>query len=779
MQLQSGVTLGPYEIVEPLGAGGMGEVYRARDVRLGRDVAVKILSGHLAGDAEAMARFEHEARTVAALSHPNILAIHDFSVQEGMPSTVTELLEGESLRDRLTRGALPWREAAVLGIAVADGLAAAHALGIVHRDLKPENLFLLRDGRVKILDFGLARQVLPSGPADTHLTLVLGREHGLVLGTLGYMSPEQARGGPVGVTSDIFSLGCVLYELVTGRRAFDQATIAETLSAILNEHPRPIEESGGQVPAEVARVILHCLEKQPSARFQSARDTAFALQALVNDTSVMPGARGGRSGRTATKAVAVLPFVNEGGDTELDYLCDALTEILANALAELPRLRVVPRTVAQRYKGRVLEPMRIGAELNATALVTGRVVARGGQVSVQAELIDAPSNALLWGQRFVRPATEIFALQEALAAEIVGALSRKLGGTKKPVRRTVAAHTPAPAAYEHYLRGRHAFQQWGSRGIAKAIEHLEQAILADPDYAPAWAGLSDALGASAYFGFSDPAVSMARAKSAAERASALDGTSAEAHAALAVALMFGGWDLERAGVAFRHAVALNPRLATTHAFHALYLSACGRPDEAIAEARKGEALDPVSPLTVLSVAWACHFAGRSDEGIAQLHRVLDVAPACAPAYVMLADYAEARGDYPKAIERVETALRLAGQPLDVAKALGSGWTSGGRQGYLRAKLSTVEHSVALFGDPQMVRAAVLTALGEHDLALGCLEAAFDLRLGGMVLMGAEPCFHPLHGQARFEALLGRVGLPGSAPGVASSADQHRGRLADP
>ncbi len=743
----------------------MGEVYRARDSRLGRDVAVKVLSDHLAGDAAAMARFEHEARTVAALSHPNILAIHDFGVQEGMPYAVTELLDGESLRDRVTRGALPWREAAALGIAVADGLAAVHALGIVHHDLKPENLFLLRDGRVKILDFGLAEQVMAPGPADAHLTLGPGREHGLVVGTLGYMSPEQARGGPIAPTSDVFSLGCVLYELVSGSRVFNYPTVAETLSAILREDPRPIAESGAQVPFEVARVILHCLEKQPAARFQSARDVALALQALLHDTSVRSLGRGGRPGRGATKAVAVLPFVNESGDTELEYLSDGLADILINALAELPRLRVVPRTMAQRYAGRAFEPMRIGAELNVSAIVTGRLVARGGQVSVQAELIDAPTNAQLWGQRFVRPATEVFALQEALASEIVDALSRKLGGTRKPARRTAAAHLPAPAAYEHYLRGRHAFQQWGSRAFAKAIEHFEQAILADPDYAPVWAGLSDTLGASAYFGYTDPATAMARAGTAAERALALDPNSAEAHAALALTLLFGAWDLPAAGAAFARAIALNPRLATTRAFHALYLSACGRSDDSVAEARTAEALDPVSPLTVLSVSWACYFTGRTDEALTQLHRVLDVAPGSAAAYAMMAGHAESRGDYAQAIERVETALRLAQQSLDLAEALRKGWASGGERGYLLEKLSAVQQGAGLFGTPEMAAAAVLTRLGEHDAAVDVLEAACEARLSGVVLMGADPCFQPLHCHVRFEALLARVGLPASRRAV--------------
>lgn len=759
MQLQSGLTLGPYEIVEPLGAGGMGEVYRAHDRRLGRDVAVKVLSRHLAGDADAMARFEREARTVAALSHPNILAIHDFAVEGGMPYTVTELLEGESLRARLQRGPLPWRDAAGIGVAIADGLAAAHGQGIIHRDLKPENLFILHDGRLKILDFGLARQVTAqSGAPDDSLTMIGLPEQGLVLGTLGYMSPEQARAGEAGVASDIFSFGCVLYELVSGERPFDRPSTADSIAAVLHDDPRPVTDSGAQVPAELARVILLCLEKQPSARFQSARDVAVALQGLLHDSSVR-AVSGRRPARGATKAIAVLPFLNEGGDADLDYLSEGLTEILVNALAELPKLRVVPRTVVQRYKNRPMEPTRIGAELNATALVTGRVVSRGGQVSVQTELIDAPSNAQLWGQRFVRSSTEVFALQEALAAEIVNALSSRLGAQKKPARAKRTVHTPAPAAYEQYLRGRHAFQRWGARGIARAIEHYEQAILADPDYAAVWAGLSDAVGASGYFGYTDPQASLARARTAAERAIALDPSSAEAHAAMAVAALFGRWDFDAARVAFDRSIALNPRLATTHVFHSLYYSAIGRFDDAIAAARRAEALDPLAPLNVLAVVWACHSAERDDEKAAQVHRLLDLDPGSPTAHTLLAGEAETRGDYAQAVARMETRMRVAGEPLDLPNALRAGWEQGGRVGFLRAKLAAVESGVGLFGSPPIEAAAILTNLGEYDAALDRLTAACDAHVSGVVLMGTDRCFKPLRSHPRFRALVERIGIP--------------------
>jgi serine/threonine-protein kinase len=762
MPLQHGFRLGPYEIVAPIGSGGMGEVYRARDSRLERDVAVKILSRRLQRDTDAISRFEREAKAVASLSHPNILAIHDFAVQDGLPYTVTELLDGESLRARLDRGPLSWRETAELGVAVAEGLSAAHGKGVVHRDLKPENLFLTRDGRVKILDFGLARPVHeawasarisdPGAP-----TVATPSDTGIVLGTVGYMSPEQARGWPVGTASDVFSLGCVLYEAVTGRRAFERDTATDTLAAVLHEVPDPISDSGRHVPHELSRVITHCLEKEPSRRFQSVRDLAFALQAVLNDSAVEPrlAGRGRATGRA--KTLAVLPFGNESGDPDLDYLGEGLTENLINSLAEVPRLRVVPRAVVFRYKGRTLEPRALGVELNATTLVTGRVVARGGSLTVQVELIDVGTEAQFWGQRYVRPLSDLFEMQAELADEIASALRGKL--TRPGKRATQSRRAPSATAYERYLRGRYHWNQWTPDGLSRAIEHFEAALTDDPAFALGWAGLAEALGAASYFGVIPTAEGMPRARSAAERAIRLDDTLAEGHAALALTALFWAWDFPAARRTFEVALRHQPRHALTRVYHSLYLSSQGEVDAALAEARQAERLDPVAPIPLLSVAWALHFARRSDDALTQLYRILDLNPHSASAHGTLASAYEARADYEAAIRHLEPWLELNALPRSAADEIREGWHTQGARGYWQARLGLAQRGVCCPGPMPLVLAFLYARLGDNQHALDQLERAYDERVGGLVFLAVDPAFDGLRDEPRYEALRARIGLP--------------------
>ncbi|HUG90251.1 MAG TPA: serine/threonine-protein kinase, partial [Planctomycetaceae bacterium] len=367
--LETGSRLGPYEVVASLGAGGMGEVYRARDTRLGREVAVKVLLESSANTADSLARFEREARAVAALSHPNILSIHDYGTQESVTYAVMELLEGETLRGRLSKGPLPWREVVEIGAAIADGLAAAHAKGIVHRDLKPENLFLTNDGRVKILDFGLARVTpQPSRQSQTAHYDPLETHAGTVLGTVGYMSPEQVRGQPAEASSDLFSLGCVLHELVTGQRAFRRDSAVETMNSILHDEPADLSVSGQQIPAELDRVIRHCLVKSSLDRVPSARDLAIALRATVSSSGLLTALA-----RQVVEAVAVLPFENVGGDPTTEYLSDGLADHLIISLSQIRRdgLKVRPFSTVSRYKRQRPEVLTIGRELHVQVLVTG------------------------------------------------------------------------------------------------------------------------------------------------------------------------------------------------------------------------------------------------------------------------------------------------------------------------------------------------------------------------------------------------------------------------
>lgn len=462
MPLSSGTRLGPYEVIAPLGAGGMGEVYRARDTRLEREVAIKVLPERTARNPEALARFEREAKAVAALSHPNILALYDVGVEQGVSFAVTELLEGETLRSRLA-SLLPWPKAVEIGAAVAAGLAAAHSKGIIHRDLKPENIFLTSDGRVKVLDFGLARMNSAPSPQDGS-TLPTETIEGTVMGTVGYMSPEQVRGQRADAPSDIFSLGCMLYEMLAGRRPFASETATQTMAAILEVQPPDPAGSGKHIPAELTRVVMHCLEKHPKQRFQSAQDLGFALRAISEPGSApstpeerkrlpRPGWLASAMAvllaavsvywlnrpSQAINSLAVLPFANVGANPDAEYLSDGITENLINSLSQLPKLRVVPRSLAFVYKGREVDPRKAGRDLNVGAVLMGRVVQRGDSLNIQTELVDVKNVSQLWGQQYSRKLSDIIVVQK----EISKAVSEKLGLRAEWGR----AETPDPALH--------------------------------------------------------------------------------------------------------------------------------------------------------------------------------------------------------------------------------------------------------------------------------------------------------------------------------------------
>ena len=471
MSVSIGTRLGPYEILGFIGAGGMGEVYRAKDSRLGRDVAIKVLPEQLAKNPQALARFEREARAVAALSHPNILAIHDFGTDQGITYAVTELLEGETLRKRLAGSAFSWRKAVEAGVAIAEGLSAAHSKGIIHRDVKPENIFLTSDGRVKILDFGIARwtpftECETSAPTET--------EPGTVKGTLGYMSPEQIRGVQVTAASDIFSFGCTLYEMLSGQRAFARPSAGETLAATLKDDPLPLGALGKQIPTELERVTAHCLEKNPGQRFHSSHDLALALKAILSASEASRSSElasgilfrrpvwlataaavllvglsvywfmtRANSGRTID-SLAVLPFTNASSDPDADYLGDGLTESLIYSLSQLPQFTVMSRSAVFRYKGRDTAPQTVGHDLKVQAVLTGRLVQRGENLSISVELVDARSNRSLWGQHYNRKMADVLTLQEEIAKDVSRRVRSTLTGNSKSDSRDATPKTPKP-----------------------------------------------------------------------------------------------------------------------------------------------------------------------------------------------------------------------------------------------------------------------------------------------------------------------------------------------
>ncbi|HEV8253127.1 MAG TPA: protein kinase [Vicinamibacteria bacterium] len=779
--LSRGSRLGPYEIIEPLGAGGMGEVYRARHSRLGREVAIKVMAPRLADDPHALGRFEREARAVAALSHPHILAIHDFGEHEGTSFAVMELLEGETLRARLARGPLPWRKAAETAAAVADGLAAAHGKGIVHRDLKPDNIFLTSDGGVKVLGFGLARTRLPpSGDAIEDTPTATHTEAGTVMGTPGYISPEQLRGREADARSDIFALGVVLYEMLTGRRAFLRGSPAETVAAILGDDPPPLAAVSG-VPLELERLARHCLEKNPEERFQSARDLAFQLRALLADSGAARRARAGRGPSAAVtvaafaalaiavaaaawfrhrsrpdlESLAVLPFTEAGGDPNTEYLSDGLTETLINNFSQVEGLKVAPRTTVFRYKGRDADPLRVGRDLGVRTVLTGRVVQRGDTLSVQADLIDVDEGTQLWGERYDRRLAELQEVQQDISRKISDKLRLRL--TRGARERLERRETTDTEAYRLYLLGRFHWNKRTREALERAVALFQEAIDRDPRFALAHAALADCYLIQANLGYAVPAEAFPKCKAAALRAIEIDDSLAEAHTPLAFALGRYDLDWEASEREFKRAIELNPRYPISHQYYAFtVLAPQGRLEEGFAEIKRARELDPLSlPINGYVGAFE-YYLGHYDRAIAEAKRTLELDPRYFQAHRLLGQAYVKRGMAREGIAELQAAAALAPDSSVILGALAWGYATVGRTNEARAELRRIQQNSA-YAVPFWI-AATHAALGEKDEAFRWLKRSCEERDTLAVLARADPALESLRSDPRFTDVLRCLGL---------------------
>jgi serine/threonine protein kinase/tetratricopeptide (TPR) repeat protein len=737
MTLTATTRLGPYEILSKLGAGGMGEVYRARDTRLDREVAIKVLPEEYTHDAVALARFQREVKAVAMLSHPHILTLFEFDTEQGRPYAVMELLQGQTLGSRLKQGPLDWRTAMAIATAIAEGLAAAHAKGIVHRDIKPENIFLTADGGLKILDFGLVRLEHRLTAPGNAATVTLETEQGVVLGTICYMAPEQVRGQPADARTDVFSFGCLLYEMLTGRRPFDGETGADTMAAILNSPPAPLGPAGELRPPDLDQLVLRCLEKKPAQRFTSGADLAAALRAISRDaaltdsghqrkldTAVGQENTGVYVAQRSGPSIAVLPFVNMSSDPENEFFSDGLAEELITVLTKVKGLHVISRTSAFAFKGKNEDVRKIGEQLNVRTVLEGSVRKAGNRLRIAAQLVNAADGYHLWSETYNRTMEDVFAIQDEIAQNIAKALQLILTEQDRKAMENVRQRPEDVAAYEFYLRGRQFFHQFRRRGFEFAEQMFRQAIAIDPNYARAYAGIADCH-SFLYLNWAATPANLAKADEASRKALELGPDLAEAHVARGFALSLHKQFTE-ARQDFEKAIQLDPKLFEARYFYGRACMREGKPLEAARLFEQACELRPDDYQSLMHLATICNGQGRFEEARAMARRCLQV----------IEKHLALHPDDPRALYLGAVGWSKLNEP---ARALE--WAG-------RAAAMDPEEPLILYNV-----ACVHALLGKVDEALGYLEAAVKHGYAHKEWMRQDSDLRALHGQPRYEALV--------------------------
>jgi eukaryotic-like serine/threonine-protein kinase len=778
-----GRQLHQYLVTGLLGRGGMGVVYRARDVRLQREVAVKILPPGELGDEVRRQRFLREARAASALSHANIVTIYEIESHEDMDFIAMELVEGRSMAECLPREGLNLDDALAYATQVLEGMSAAHRAGLVHRDLKPGNLMIRDDGAVKILDFGLAKQ--RAEHADTELAVTAA---GVVMGTMAYMSPEQARGERVDARTDIFSLGVLLYEMLAGRRPFEGATMSDVLAAVLTREPEPLAGHRSEVAPELAQVIMRCLAKEREERFQTTGEFTAELKAATQQNGQPPGSEARRRARrtllsprpvriaaalaalllapavywklprgVATNppidSLAVLPLVNISGDPQQEYFADGMTDALIGDLAKIGAMRVSSRTSVMPYKGTKKTLPEIARELRVSAVVEGTVQRFADRVRIRVQLIQAGTDRHLWVETYERDWRDVLEMQsevaQAIAREIKVALTPDERARLAGVRRVDAE------AYEAYLQARYVWNKRTPETLKKAVEHFKRATQLDPNYAPAYAGLADSYSMLSDYGVLPPREAYPKAKEAARQALALDDTLAEAHTSLAWINAAYEWKFAEAEQEFQRAIAINPRYETGRQWYAEFLSAMGRHQEAIAELKRAQQEGPFSLIVNTALAGAYYFARQDDQAIAECQKVIALDSNFAQVYDWLERAYENKGMAREALAAHQKLAETMGWGTQYLEKTRRAGPVASMRDYRRKRLSWAMEESQPFS---FWVAECWAQLGNRDQSFAWLEKLCQERSYWAIYLNVVPTLDPLRSDPRWAALVRRVGL---------------------
>jgi serine/threonine-protein kinase len=838
-ELSSNSTLSHYRIVSKLGAGGMGKVYLAQDTKLDRKVALKILPSDVASSRDRMDRFVREAKSAAALNHPNVAHIYEIGESEGTNFIAMEFVDGKTFREMIHDEKSELKVLLKHLLQVGEGLAKAHTSGIVHRDLKPDNIMITHDGHAKVLDFGLAKlletntgKTAEVGEAATAMMPVQHSTPGMIMGTVGYMSPEQAQGKSVDQRSDIFSFGCILYEAVTGHKPFAADSMVDTLHKIIHDPAPAITDFNPSAPPGLHRVIRKCLAKEPEKRYQTIRDTANDLEDLLEEMkggsdferSIVPNRSANevktqvygsgsvaatgitqtaathspttssssleyavtqaRTHKLATtimgvlligaissvgyyvflsrgstkqiRSIAVMPFINESGNADVEYLSDGMTETLIKSLSNLSSLDVKPRSAVFRYKGKDADIQTIGKDLNVQGILNGRVAQRGDQLTLSLELVDVQKNSVIWTEQYQRKQSELVSLQSEIARDVSTNLRAKLSGAEET--KVTKTATADPEAYQAYLKGRYYWNRRTAENVKKAIEQFKSATDRDPNYALAFVGLADCYAVLNEYAGTPTSETIPQSKAYAERALLIDGQLAEAHATLGI-VNEHSWQWDAAEKEFKRAIELNPNYPTAYHWYSIFLKGLGRNDEAAAMINRAQELDPLSSVIGVNVSRMYQLQNNYDASIENSLKLIELDPNFGPAYEYLSLSYLKRGRNAEAVAAAEKAVELTNASSITVGDLGFVYAVVGKRAEAFDKIKLLEEKYRRKEAIGQYIATVYVGLGDKDKAFEWLEKDFAIRNGKLTEIRWQLQFESLRDDPRFQDLLRRMGLP--------------------